>query len=152
METQVSIVDAFILKSKYTMLWWWATTRIPLVTQVSDIGNAVRMRPESSVKPKYHDFEVRGMHHHFGVSLCVRSQFHTTWITWLMSRPLLSFAFLHRPSKHPLLLHLANLGVPWHDMLQSRDMTFYGHRLSFAWMDGWMDVVADTLYKDDGSA
>ena len=82
------------------------------------------------------------MRHHFGVSLCVRFQFHTTWLTWLLSQPLLSFALLSFTAQASILYSSTSPTlqgrVPWHDMLQSRDMTFYGHRLSFPWMDGWM--------------
>ena len=143
METQVSIVDVFILKSKYTMLWWWATTRIPFVTEVSDIGNVVRMRPKSNVKLTYMILRLEACVTILESLYVCDSNFtplgsHDSWAS--LCFPLLCFPSPpkqasstpppHQPCKvesrdmtcfNPVTWHSTVIGCPFH-----------------GWMDGWM--------------
>ena len=108
-----------------------ATTQIPLVTQVSDIGNIGRMRPKSNVKL---------------TDVILRLEARVTILESLFMCAIpLSHHLAHMTHPFPSPPKQASSTPPLCQpcKLESRDMTcfnpctLYGHRLSFEWMDGY---------------
>lgn len=108
-----------------------ATTQIPLVTQVSDIGNVGRMRLKSNVKL---------------TDVILRLEARVTILESLFMCAIpLSHHLAHMTHPFPSPPKQASSTPPLCQpcKLESRDMTcfnpctLYGHRLSFEWMDGY---------------